>query len=139
MSTRGLWLEGGTTFPDNFRRGLGVLLVIAWVLLIVAKNPQRPFSSRFECGSDPWDFLRIGEILEPSSLQFLVDAHCANAKYLPGGIELRYGGGRIDVEVRPLHIAGTTYYQILSIGGVAMPRPEREGAIRQESQAESML
>lgn len=121
MSNRGLWLEGGTTFPDNFTRALGVFLTIAWVLLIVAKNPQPQFASRYECGSDPWDFLRIGEMLESSSLQFIVDAHCANARYLEGWIELRYGGGRVDVEVRPVHIAGTTYYQILSIGGVATP------------------
>lgn len=121
MSTRGLWLEGGTTFPNTFTRVLGVTLTIAWVLLIAAKNPQPPFPSRFECSSDPWEILRIGEILEPSSLQFIVDAHCSNAKYVPGWIELRYGGARIDVEVRPLPIAGTTYYQIVSIGGIAMP------------------
>jgi hypothetical protein len=122
MSNRGLWLEGGTTFPNNFRRALGVALTVAWVLLIAARNPQPLFSSRFECGSDPWDFLRIGEMLEPSSLRFIVDAHCSNARYLPDGwIELRYGGGRIDVELRPVHIADTTYFQILSIGGVATP------------------
>jgi hypothetical protein len=121
MSNRGLWLEGGTTFPNNFRRALGVCLTIGWVLLIVAKNPHPPFGSRFECGSDPWDILHIGEILEPSSLQFIVDAHCSNARYVPGWIELRYGGARIDVEVRPVPIAGTTYYQIVSIGGVATP------------------
>lgn len=121
MSNQGLWLEGGTTFPDNVTRAIGIALTIAWVLLIVAKNPQPPFGSRFECGSDPWDFLRVGEILEPSSLQFIVDAHCANARYAPGWIELRYGGGRVDVEVRPLDVTGATYYQILSIGGVSTP------------------
>lgn len=121
MSNRGLWLEGGTTFPNNLSRAIGVLLTIAWVLLIAARNPQPQFASRFECGSDPWEFLRIGEILEPTSLVFLVNAHCTNPRYSPGWIELRYGGGRVDVEVRPVPIAGTTYYQIVSIGGVTMP------------------
>ncbi len=121
MSTRGLWLEGGTTFPDNFTRAIGICLAIGWVLLIAARNPQPPFASRFECGSDPWEFLHVGEILEPRALQFLVDAHCANAKYVPGWIELRYGGGRMDVEVSPVRIADTTYYRIVSIGGVATP------------------
>jgi hypothetical protein len=121
MSTRGLWLEGGTTFPDTFTRVLGVILTIAWVLLIAAKNPQPAFKSRFECSSAPWEFLRIGEILEPSSLVFIVNAHCSNAKYVPGWIELRYGGARFDVELRPVPLGGTTYYQIRSIGGVATP------------------
>ena len=120
MSNRGLWLEGGTTFPDNVSRALAVCLAIAWwLLLITARNSQPLFTSRFECGSDPMDFLRIGEIMEPKSLQFIVDAHCTNAKYLPDGwIELSYGGGRVDVELRRVNVAGTTYYQIVSIGGV---------------------
>ena len=121
MANRGLWLEGGTTFPDNFTRALGVALTIAWVLVIVAKNPQPHFSSRFECGSDPWEFLRIGEMLEPSSLQFLIEAHCSNPRYAPGWIELRYGGARIDVEVQPVRAGGQTYFRVLSIGGVATP------------------
>ena len=122
MSNRGLWLEGGTTFPDNFSRVLAVCLAIAWALLIVARNPQPLFSSRFECGSDPWDFLRIGELVEPSSLGFLVEAHCTNAKYSPDGwIELRYGGARFDVELRRVDVGDTTYVQVVSIGGVAAP------------------
>jgi hypothetical protein len=40
---------------------------------------------------------------------------------VPGWIELRYGGGRMDVEVSPVPIAGTTYYRIVSIGGVSTP------------------
>jgi hypothetical protein len=122
MSNRGLWLEGGTTFPDNVSRALAVSLAIAWVLLIAARNTQPLFTSRFECGSDPWDFLRIGEMVEESSLRVIVDAHCTNARYLPDGwIELRYGGGRIDVEVRRVNVGGATYYQVVSIGGVAAP------------------
>jgi hypothetical protein len=122
MSNRGLWLEGGTTFPDRTSRALGIGLAIAWFALIAARNPLTPFASRFECGSDPWDFLHLGEIVELSALGFLVEAHCANAKYSPDGwIELRYAGGRVDVEVRRIDIAGKTHFQIVSIGGVAMP------------------
>jgi hypothetical protein len=122
VSNRGLWLEGGTTFPDNVSRALAVCLAIAWVLLIAARNSEPLFTSRFECGSDPRDFLRIGEMVESSSLRFIVDAHCTNAKYLPDGwIELSYGGGRVDVELRRVNVAGATYYQIVSIGGVATP------------------
>ena len=122
MSNRGLWLEGGTTFPDNTSRALAVCLAIAWALLIAARNSPPAFTSRFECGSDPWDFLRIGEVLEPSTLAFLVEAHCANAKYMPDGwIELSYGGGRMDVQLRPVEIGGTTHLRIVSIGGIAAP------------------
>ena len=123
MSNRGLWLEGGTTFPDRTSRALAVCLAIAWVLLIAARNSQQPhFSSRSECGADPWDFLRIGEMVELSSLGFIVEAHCTNAKYSPDGwIELSYGGGRVDVELRRLDAGGTTYFQIVSIGGVTTP------------------
>ena len=125
MSNRGLWLEGGTTFPDKTSRALAVALAIGWFLLIVARNPPvspPPFASRYECGSAPWEFLRLGELLDPGSLQFIVDAHCSNARYQPGGwIELRYGGMPVDIEVRPVPIADTTYFRIVSIGGVGMP------------------
>jgi hypothetical protein len=122
VSNRGLWLEGGTTFPDNTSRALAVCLAIAWVLLIAARHSQPTFASRFECSSDPWDFLPIGEMVDPSSLGFIVEAHCTNAKYSPDGwIELRYGGGRVDVELRRVDVAGTTHFQIVSIGGVAAP------------------
>lgn len=122
MSNRGLWLEGGTTFPDRRSRALAVCLAVAWVLLIAARNSQPLFASRFECGTDPWDFLHLGEVVELNSLAYIVEAHCSNAKYTPDGwIELRYGGARFDVELRRLDIAGATYFQIVSIGGVAAP------------------
>jgi hypothetical protein len=123
MSNRGLWLEGGTTFPDRTSRAVAVGLALAWVLLIAARNSQpAPFTSRHECGSDPWDFLRVGELVELRSLAFIVEAHCANAKYSPDGwIELSYGGGRVDVEVRRIDVGEATYFKIVSIGGVAAP------------------
>jgi hypothetical protein len=70
----------------------------------------------------PPGLLRIGEMLDPTSLGFIVEAHCTNAKYVPDGwIELRYGGGRVDVELRRIDLADTTYFQIVSIGGDATP------------------
>ncbi|HEX6703793.1 MAG TPA: hypothetical protein VF169_03460 [Albitalea sp.] len=122
MSNRGLWLEGGTTFPDRTSRALAACLAVAWALLIAARNLEPVSTSQPGCGSDPSDFLRIGEMVEKSSLAFIVEAHCTNAKYSPDGwIELRYGGGRVDVELRRLDIAGATYFQIVSIGGVTSP------------------
>lgn len=122
MSNRGLWLEGGTTFPDRGSRALAVCLAVAWMLLIAVRNVQPAVASRPGCGADPWDFLRLGEVIEASSLAFLVEAHCRNAKYAPGGwIELSYGGGRVDVEVRRIDIGGTTYFEVVAIGGVASP------------------
>lgn len=122
MSNHGLWREGGTTFPDRMSRALAAFLALAWVLLIAARNSQPALTSQFECGSDPWDFLPIGETVELSSLVFIVEAHCANAKYSSDGwIELRYGGGRFDVKLRRLDLGGASHFQIVSIGGVAEP------------------
>jgi hypothetical protein len=120
MSNRGLWLEGGTTFPDRGSRALAVCLAIGWALLIASRNVPSPVSSRPGCGADPWDFLRVGEIVELSSLAFIVEAHCRHAKYSRDGwIELNHGGGRVDVKVRRIDIGGATYFQVVSIGGVA--------------------
>jgi hypothetical protein len=117
-----LWLERDTRIPGRTRQALAVCLVLGWALLIAARASQPGSFSPFECSTDPWDFLPIGETLEPSSLAFLVEAHCANAKYMPDGwIELRYGGARVDVELRHVDISGTPFFQVASIGGVAAP------------------
>ena len=122
MSNRGLWLEGGTTFPDRRSRALAVGLALAWVLLIALRNVPTAAASRPGCGADPWDFLRLGEIVELSTLAFLVEAHCKDAKYWRDGwIELSYGGGRVDVELRRIEIGGATYFEVVSIGGVNSP------------------
>jgi len=122
MANRSVWLEGRATFFDHVASALVGALAVGWLLLMVAHDPRPAFTSRFECGSDPGDFLRLGELLEPSSLHFIVRAHCTNVTYRPDGwIELRYGGMPIDVEVRPVPIAHTTYFRIVSIGGVGMP------------------
>lgn len=118
MSNRGLWLEGGTTFPGRTSRALAACLAIAWVLLIAARNSQPASADRFGCLSDPSDFLHVGETVELRSLAFIVEAHCSHAKYSPDGwIELHYGGGRVDVELRRLDLGGATYFQVVSIGG----------------------
>jgi hypothetical protein len=119
MSHRGLWLEGGTTFPDRMSRALAVCFFAAWVLLIAARNGgQSAAPGLLGCTTDPWDFLAIGETVELHSLAFIVEAHCTDVKYSRDGwIELSYGGGRVDVELRRLDIAGETYFRVVSIGG----------------------
>jgi hypothetical protein len=118
MSLRGFRLEGATTWPDLGSRALGVCFFAAWLLLIAANSGRPPLTSRPGCTTDPWDFLSIGETVELSTLVFLVKAHCTTAKYSSDGwIELSHGGGRVDVELRRLDIAGVTYIQVVSIGG----------------------
>jgi hypothetical protein len=115
---RGLWLEGVTPWPDFGSRALGVCFFAAWLLLIAARSGQPPPTSRPGCTTDPWDFLSIGETVELSTLVFLVEAHCTKPKYSSDGwIELSHGGGRVDVELRRIDIAGATYIQVVSIGG----------------------
>ena len=99
-----------------------VALVWGWALVVAAYDRPRPFSSRFECGTDPADFLRTGELLEPSSLRFLLHAHCADVRYLGDGrIELRYGGIPVEIETAALRFGGTTYYKIVSVDGSGAP------------------
>ena len=120
MPNLGLWPQRRISLSDLIAHAFGACFVLAWILMIGSYEPRPLFSSRFECGSDPWDFLRVGEILDPRSLGFIVESHCANAKYSPDGwIELRYGGGRVDIEVRRFDVGGSTYFQIVSIGGFA--------------------
>ena len=110
----------GIAPADVLRRTLGVswMLVMAWLLVAGEHDHHRVFTSRFECGTDPLDILRIGEIIEKSTLRFIVDAHCTNARYLADDrIELRFGGAPVDVETRPLSVGGAPYYEIVSIGG----------------------
>jgi len=70
-----------------------------------------------------WDeHASAGEILEGSSLRFIVDSHCSNARFLPHGwIALSYGGIRVDVETKELEVAGATYYEVVSVGGITAP------------------
>jgi hypothetical protein len=117
--SRPRWLE---RLQDILPRAVGVTwaLCMAWVLFVAARDHHPVFTSRFECGTDPLDILRPGELLDRSTMRFVVDAHCTNARYLSDElIELRYGGGRVDVETRKFNVAGTTHYAIVSVGGVA--------------------
>ena len=122
MSNSVLRRERRHAFASRSGQVLGVSMLVGWALLIVVSALRPVAPGRLECRTDPWDFLRIGELLEPSSLAFLVEAHCANAKYVPDGwIELSYGGGRLDVELRPVAVADSTYFRIVSIGGIPSP------------------
>jgi len=102
--------------------GVTWALVMAWVLFVAARDHHPVLTSQYECGTDPRDFLHAGELLEEESLRFIVNSHCANARYLSDGwIELRYNRGAVDVETRPLSIAGTTYYKVVGVGGLSEP------------------
>ena len=117
-------LDWGRLLPEVLPRGVGLswLLLMGWVLIAAERTHHPVFASRDECGTDPVDILRAGEILERSNLRFIVDAHCTNARFLPDGwIELRYGGIRVDVETRKLDVAGAAYNKVVSVGGMTAP------------------
>ena len=112
------------SFWDAFWRAVGIAwaLIMAWVLFVAARDHHPVFSSKNECGTDPRDFLRAGELLERDTLRFIVDSHCTNARYLPDGwIELRYERGPVDIETRQLWIAGSPYYKVVWVGGLVEP------------------
>jgi hypothetical protein len=93
-------------------------LCMAWSLLRCRTRPPSRVHQRHECGTDPADILRPGELLEESTLRFIVAAHCAKARYLSDErIALRYGGAPVEVETRKLSVAGAPHYVILSVGG----------------------
>ena len=124
MSSLRRTLHGGTALHRILPRSVGLiwLLVMAWVLIVAERTHHPVFASRNECGTDPVDILRAGEILEGSSLRFIVDSHCSNARFLPHGwIALSYGGIRVDVETKELEVAGATYYEVVSVGGITAP------------------
>ena len=109
---------------EALRQAVGVTwaLVMAWVLFVAARDQHPVFTSRNECGTDPRDFLRAGELIDERSLGFIVNAHCTNARFLPDGwIELRYNGGAVDVETRQIRVAGITYYKVVWVGGETEP------------------
>jgi len=102
--------------------GVAWAFVMALLLVMGARDHQREFSNRLECGSDPREILRAGEMLDPFTLRFIVDAHCSNPRYLSDErIALRYIGGDVEIEMKRLSIGGEPYYQILSVGDETMP------------------
>src|SRR5689334_9121319 len=89
-----------TTLSDLLRRALGIswAFVMASLLLMGMRDHRAEFSSRHECGSDPREILRAGELLDRYSLNFIVAAHCTNARYVSEGrIAVRYIGGDVDI------------------------------------------
>lgn len=117
-------LDAGRALLELLPRGVGLIWIVlmGWVLVDAERTHHPVFASRDECGTDPIDILRAGEILDGSNLRFIVDSHCSNARFLPDGwIELRYGGIRVDVETKKLDIAGGSYYEVVSVGGITAP------------------
>jgi hypothetical protein len=113
------WPESHSTASTVLAWVVGVATAVLLALVVAKRDPHPPFTSRFECGSDPADILRVGERLEAGSLRMIVAAHCANPRYLPDGrIVLKYGGAEFDVQTRKLDIAGGTFYEIVSVGGM---------------------
>ena len=114
--------RGLTRLHDSLPQAVGVTwaLCMAWELFVAMRDRHPVFTSRLECGTDPLDILHPGELLDTHTMRFVVEAHCANARYVSDErIELRYGGARVDVETRKVDVAGTPYYAIVSVGGVA--------------------
>jgi hypothetical protein len=120
VANLGRWIGSSDAAPDVLRGAVGAVwaLVMATLFIVAHRDHHQLFTSRFECGTDPVEILRVGEIIERSTLRFIVDAHCANPRYVSEErIELRYHGGKVDVETRKLDIPGASYYQIVSVGG----------------------
>lgn len=113
------WPVWNSSLPELLSRAVGVTwgLVMALLLIVAARDRHPEFTSRLECGTDPQDFLRAGELLDRVSLRIIVDAHCTNPRYLSDErIALRYGGERVEIEMRKLTVGGETYYSIVSVG-----------------------
>ena len=112
-ATAGLrqWFRLPHVLPEA--AGVAWALAMAWVLVVAARDHHTVFTSHLECGTDPQEILGTRDVLDKGTLRFIVDAHCANARYVSDDrIELRYGGTPFDVELRKLDIGGTTYYAV---------------------------
>jgi len=124
MANARAWLRQHTHLPDVLPEAFGVAwaLVMVWVLFVAARDHHKVFTSHLECGSDPQEILSTRDILDKSTLRFIVDAHCTNARYVSDErIELRYGGTPVGIEMRRLEVGGETYYAIDSVGGLPAP------------------
>jgi hypothetical protein len=124
MANARAWLRQHTRLPNVLPEAVGLAwaLVMVWVLFVGARDQHTVFTSHRECGTDPQELLGPRDLLEQSTLRFIIDAHCANARYVSDErIELRYGGTPVEIELRRLEIGGATYYAIDSVGGAAAP------------------
>jgi hypothetical protein len=113
-----------TTHPDVLARAAGVAwaLAMAWLFVIGLRDHDRQLTTRLECGTDPRSILRAGEVLDRMSLHVIIQAHCANARYVSDErIALRYVGAEVDVDMTKLSIGGETYYRIESVGDGNVP------------------
>jgi hypothetical protein len=118
MANPGRRMDPSVAAPEILRGAVAAIWALVMAALFIVGHRDRQVSKSFECGTDPLEILRIGEIVETSTLRFIVDAHCANARYpSEERIELRYHGGQVDVETRKLDIPGASYQQIVSVGG----------------------
>ena len=104
----------------------GAVLVLAFALglLLIShdRSPRVAPTRPHECATDPRDFLSAGELLDGSSLRFIVFAHCGSAKVRPDGwIELQYRGAPFGVETHRFGIGQRIYYEIVWVGGVLAP------------------
>ena len=118
------WPWQGPTLAQLLAPAMGVTwaLAMGWVMVIAARDHHPAFSSEHQCGTDPSEILRAGEMLDASTLRFVLAAHCGPAHYgADGRIVLRYGGAPVDIETRTLDIGGAAYVQIVSVGGAAHP------------------
>ena len=124
MANSGKLALWGVSLSEALRLALGVISTILtlWIFFIAMRDHHPVFSSQNECGTDPRDFLRPVELLEEGALRFIVNSHCANARYLSDGwIELSFDRTDIDVQAKELKIAGKTYYELVWVGGETEP------------------
>ena len=118
------WLRQCPHLRDILPEAAGVTwgLVMVWLLVVAARDHHTVFTSHLECGTDPQDILGTRDVLDKGTLRFIVDAHCANARYVSDErIELRYGGTPFEVELRKLDIGGTTYYAVDAVEARTRP------------------
>jgi len=123
MANASGWLRRHN-LPDVLPEAVGVTwaLVMVWVLFVAARDHHTVFTSHLECGTDPQEILGPRDVLEKSTLRFIVAAHCTNARWVSDErIELRFGGTPVDVEMRKLDVGGATYYAIDSVGRAPAP------------------
>ena len=119
MANLSKWLRWNASLSVFQSRAAGVIgaLAMAWVLVVASRDRHVEVTSHLECGTDPREILRPGELLDHITLRFIVDSHCSNARYLSDErIALRYIGGDVDVETKKITIGGETYYKIVAVG-----------------------
>jgi hypothetical protein len=99
-----------------------VALALGLLLLAPDRRPHTAPTGPHECVNDPRDFLSAGELVDRSTLRFIIAAHCTRAEYRSDGwIELRYEGRPFGVETASFATAQDTYDKVVWIGGMLAP------------------